>query len=353
MKISAGWLKKYTDFEITSANIDDIIHKLAILGFECENVEHIKNDYENFAAGKVLECSKHPNADKLSLCKVDVGSEVLPIVCGAPNVAQGQTVPVALTGAKIGDLTIKRTKLRGIESCGMICSEDELNISADHDGIMLLDESIEAGTPLKDVLGYRDTVLELEVTANRADILGYIGFAREFAYLTDSAFRYPEFELAESKERTEDNIKIEIADKKACPRYCARVIRNIKVGPSPLWLKQYLTATGLRPINNIVDITNFVMLETGHPLHAFDLSNLAGRKILVRKAEKGEKFTTLDEKEYTLNEDILMICDADKPVALAGVMGGMNSGVSNKTVDVLLEVAYFDLAAVRETVKLT
>ena len=353
MKISANWLKQYTGFEINTDNVSDIVHKLAILGFETESVEHIKNDYENFSVGKVIECVKHPNADKLSLCKVDVGTEILPIVCGAPNVAEGQTVPVALEGAKVKDFTIKRTKIRGEESIGMICAGDELGISDNHDGIMVLNDSLKAGTPLKKILGYEDYVLEFEVTSNRADALGYIGFAREFAFLTDSKLKIPEFSLEESNVKASDNVKISILDPDACPRYCGRVIKNVKVKESPDWLKQKLIAVGLRPVNNVVDITNFVMLETGHPLHAFDFDDVSGREIIVRKAVKGEKFTTLDEKEFDLNENILMICDAEKPVALAGVMGGMNSGVTEKTKNVLLEVAYFNLADVRETVKLT
>jgi phenylalanyl-tRNA synthetase beta chain len=353
MKISANWLKQYTDFEINSDNVSDIVHRLAILGFETESVEHIKNDYENFSVGKVIECLKHPNADKLSLCKVDVGTEVLPIVCGAPNVAEGQTVPVALEGAKVKDFVIKKTKIRGEESIGMICAEDELGISDNHDGIMVLDDSLKAGTPLKELFGYEDYVLEFEVTSNRADALGYLGFAREFAFLTGSELNIPEFSLKESAEKSSDNVKISVLDPDACPRYCGRVIKNVKVKESPDWLKQRLISVGLRPINNVVDITNFVMLETGHPLHAFDFDNVAGKEIIVRKAAPGEKFTTLDEKEFALNENILMICDAEKSVALAGVMGGMNSGVTEKTENVLLEVAYFNLADIRETVKLT
>ncbi len=353
MNISAKWLKDYVDFEINEKNVDDVVHRLAILGFECESVEHIKRDYDKFCVGKVLECERHPNADKLSLCKVDVGTEVLPIVCGAPNVAAGQTVPVALEGAKVGDFVIKRTKLRGEDSAGMICAEDELGLSDDHGGIMVLDNKYPAGTPLNDLFGYEDYILELEVTSNRADALGYIGFAREFAFMTGSELKLPEVKVAESSEKTADHIKIDILAPEACLRYCGRVIKNIRVAESPVWLREKLTAVGLRPINNIVDITNFVMLETGHPLHAFDLNLISGNRIVVKKAGKDEKFVTLEGKEIELNDKILMICDAEKPSALAGVMGGLNSGVTSDTTDVLLEVAYFNLADIRETVKLT
>lgn len=353
MKISSKWLKQYIDYDINPSNIDEIVHRLAILGFESENVEHISRNYDKFVAGKVLECTKHPNADKLTLCKVDTGTEILPIVCGAPNVRPGQTVPVALEGAKVKDFVIKKSKLRGEESCGMICAEDELGLSDNHDGIMILDESIKTGTPLNDLFGYEDIVFELEVTANRADALGYLGFGREFAFMTGTDLKIPEVRIVECEEKTADNVTIEIKDPYGCPRYCGRLIKDVVIKESPAWLKEKLIAVGLRPKNNVVDITNFVMLETGHPLHAFDFNNVAGHKIIVRKAKNGEKFTTLDDKEFELNDKILMICDAEKPVALAGVMGGLDSGVTETTTDVLLEVAYFNLADIRETVKFT
>ncbi|HAQ61698.1 TPA: phenylalanine--tRNA ligase subunit beta [Candidatus Delongbacteria bacterium] len=353
MKISSKWLKQYIDHDINSSNIYSIVHRLAILGFESESVEHITRNYDKFVVGKVLECSKHPNADKLTLCKVDTGSEILPIVCGAPNVSPGQTVPVALEGAKVKDFVIKKSKIRGEESCGMICAEDELGLSENHDGIMVLDESIKIGTPLNDLFGYEDIVFELEVTANRADALGYLGFAREFAFMTGTELKIPEIKITEASETTSDHVKIEILDPSACPRYSARIIKGVTVKESPGWLKERLLAVGLRPKNNIVDITNFVMLETGHPLHSFDFKEIAGKKIIVRKAANGEKFTTLDCKEYVLNDKILMICDSEKPVAMAGVMGGLHSGVTETTQDVLIEVAYFNLADIRETVKLT
>jgi phenylalanyl-tRNA synthetase beta chain len=353
MKISAKWLRQYVDHDINSSNIGELVKKLAILGFETESVEIIKREYTNFVVGKVLECEKHPNADKLTLCKVDVGTEILPIVCGAPNVKTGQTVPVALAGAKVKDFTIKKSKIRGEESCGMICAEDELGLSDDHAGIMILDDKIAVGTPLNDLFAYEDVVFELEVTSNRADALGHIGFGRELAFLTGSDLTIPEPRFAEAKDRTSDFVGIEIKDPKACPRYSARLVRNVVVKESPAWLKERLTAVGLRPINNVVDITNFVMMETGHPLHAFDFNNVAGKKIIVRKANNGEKFKTLDDKEFVLNDSILMICDAERPVALAGVMGGLDSGVTEKTTDVLIEVAYFNLADIRETVKFT
>ncbi|MDA3838212.1 MAG: phenylalanine--tRNA ligase subunit beta, partial [Candidatus Delongbacteria bacterium] len=353
MKISANWLKDYVDHNINTSNASDIAHKLAILGFEPESVEYINKDFKNFVVGKVTECEKHPDADRLTVCKVDVGNEELQIVCGAPNVKKGQAVPVALVGAQFPDFKIKKAKMRGIESNGMICAEDELGLSGNHDGIMVLDDKYQPGTQLKELFGSEDHVFDLEVTANRADALGYLGFGREFAYLTGKELKVPEIKLEESNKKIEDFINIEIKDTDACPRYSARLIKNIVVKESPEWLQEKLIAVGLRPINNVVDITNFVLMETGHPLHAFDYNDIAGKKIIVRKAKNGEEFTTLDENKYKLNDDILLICDAERPVALAGVMGGLNSGVTEKTTDVLLEVAYFNLADIRHTVKHT
>ncbi|MCK5759999.1 MAG: phenylalanine--tRNA ligase subunit beta [Candidatus Delongbacteria bacterium] len=353
MKISANWLKDYIDFDINTKNANEIAHRLAILGFEPESIEHISNNFDNFVVGKVTECIKHPDADRLTVCKVDVGNEELQIVCGAPNVKEGQSVPVALVGAKFPDFKIKKAKMRGVESNGMICAEDELGLSDDHDGIMILDDKHTAGTPFKELFGYEDHVFDLEVTSNRADALGYLGFGREFAYMVGKKLKIPEFDLAESKEKIENFINIEIKDIKACPRYSARLIKGVKVKESPKWLKEKLIAVGLRPINNVVDITNFVLMETGHPLHAFDYNDIAGEKIIVRKAKKGEKFITLDENKFELNNKILLICDDERPIALAGVMGGLNSGVTEKTTDVLLEVAYFNLADIRQTVKHT
>jgi len=353
MKISLNWLKDYIkDLEIDLAGAEELAHKLAVLGFEAESVEKVANTFSKIVVGKVVEKEAHPDSDHLSLCKVRVSDDdVLQIVCGAPNVAQGQTVPVALIGAVFGDFKIKKGKIRGIESFGMICAGDELGVSDDHDGIMVLDDKYEAGTPLKELFGFEDIVFDIEVTSNRPDVMGYLGFAREFAFLTGKTVEKPHFEIKKTIDNVNDYITIDVQDQKACPRYAARMIKNVKVQESPQWLKEKLMSVGLRPINNIVDITNFVLMETGHPLHAFDYANIAGSKIVVRKAENGEKFTTLDEVEHQLNDEILLICDGEKPVALGGVMGGLNSGVTTETKDVLLEVAYFNLADIRHATK--
>jgi len=361
MKISLNWLKEYVDFDLSKIKIEELTHQLAVLGFEAESVEKISRTYDGIVIGKVLEKGQHPNADKLSICTVDIGDTEkgnLQIVCGAPNVDAGQTVPVATLGSIVGEIKMKKTKIRGVESFGMICAEDELGLSDDHDGIMVLEDKYSAGTPLKELYGYEDYIFDIEVTSNRPDVMGHLGFAREFAFVINKHFSqetqvltpYAVIDDKDSNE-IEKYIDIEIKDEKACPRYTARMLKNVTIKESPDWLKEKLVAVGLRPINNIVDITNFIVMETGHPMHAFDYSEVKGDKIIVRKADKDEKFVTLDDAEYKLNEEILLICDAEKPVALAGAMGGKNSGVEDKTTDVLLEVAYFNLADIRHTVK--
>jgi len=325
--ISLNWLNDYLDGFVP--DVDLITQKLPFLGYEVEKVERIASTFENMVVGKVESREKHPDADKLSVCKVNVGkAEPLQIVCGAPNVAAGQTVCVALEGADFGDFKIKKTKLRGVDSCGMICSAKELNLSDDHSGIMVLDDKYAAGTPLYDLYGKEDTVFELEITPNRPDMFGYLGFAREFPLFMPVTPKFPVVSIKENNESIKDYITIDVQDAKACPRYSARMVKNVKIQESPDWLKEKLISVGLRPINNVVDITNFVMLETAHPLHAFDYSQLAGQKIVVRRAAEGEKFITLDEAKYKLNNEIVMICDAEKPVAIAGLMGGLNSGLT-------------------------
>jgi phenylalanyl-tRNA synthetase beta chain len=348
MKISLNWLKDYIDYK---SDIETIIDRLTFLGFEIEKCEKIERAYNKIVVGKVLSKEKHPEAEKLSVTQVDVGGdEPLQIVCGAPNVDEGQTVPVATKGAVLGDLKIKNSKLRGIKSMGMICSESELEISENHDGIMVLDDSYKAGTPLKELFGYEDYVLEADITPNRPDMFGYFGFGREFTIFDSGSFSKPEFKINNESGDVNDHIKVEVEDSEGCPRYCSRVIKNVKVGPSPKWLQERLTAIGLRPINNVVDITNFVMMETGHPMHAFDAAQLAGSKIVVKRGFN-QNFTTLDGEESKIHEDILMICDAEKPVAIAGVMGGENSGVTEMTKDVVLEVAYFNFVDIRHATR--
>lgn len=355
MNISLNWLKDYLNVDFSELNIDDLVHRLAILGFEAESVEEISKDFEKVVVGKVVSKEKHPDADKLSVCQVKVDENeteesIVQIVCGAPNVAEGQTVPVALVGAKFGDFKIKKGKIRGVHSYGMICAADELELGDDHSGIMVLEDKYAAGTPLKELFGYEDKVIELEITPNRPDVMGYFGFARELGFLLQHSLEKPEVKLAENSENINDYIKITNQEPKACPRYASRLVKNCQVAESPEWLKERLLAIGLRPINNIVDVTNYILMETGHPMHAFDYQEIKGQEIVIRYAKEGEKFVTLDGAEITLNTENLLICNAEEPVALAGVMGGLHSGVSSETKDVLLEVAYFNLADIRHTV---
>lgn len=357
MRISHQWLKEYIDVKLTP---EKLAEGLSLLGLEVEGFEHLDEKYRLMVVGKVVECAKHPNADRLTLCKVKVGNEVLNIVCGAPNVAIGQKVAVALVGAIIPHnqhdpdgkpFVLERATIRGVESNGMICSAYELGLGDDADRILVLDEDAKVGMPLARYLGKTDVVYEIEITANRGDWLSHFGVARELGAMLGKRMRKPAIRLRESNERAAAVAKVKIIDKKGCPRYSARVLRGVRVHPSPAWLQHRLTAVGLRPINNVVDATNYVMYETGQPLHAFDLDKLAGRTIIVRRANEGEKFTTLDGKEHVLRSAPLMVCDAEKPVAIAGVMGGANSEISEATTTILLESAYFDPASIRRASK--
>jgi phenylalanyl-tRNA synthetase beta chain len=357
MKVSQNWLKKIINFRLTPEHFTE---RLSMLGLEVESYEDLAKKYDLFVIGEVLERAKHPNADRLTVCKVNIGNSTQEIVCGAPNVAAGQKVIVALVGAIIPHnqhdpegkpFILERAKIRGVESNGMICSEFELGLGKDADGILVLENKAKVGIPLAKYLGQTDIIYEIGITPNRADCLSHLGVAREIGVLVNKKLNLPKINLKESKTPASKCAKIEILDKKKCPRYSARVILNIKIEPSPKWLQDQLTAVGIRPINNIVDVTNYVLMEYGHPLHAFDYDTLAGHKIVVRTAKDGEKFITLDGKERTLNSDTLMICDAEKPIAIAGVMGGANTEISDSTKNILIESAYFDPGSVRRTSK--
>lgn len=352
MKVSLNWLKDYVDLE--NISVEEIIEKLTISGLEVEDVDDKRKRYENFVVGFVKDKQKHPGADKLSVCIVSAGDKQYNVVCGAPNVDAGQKIAFAKIGAYFpdDDFKISKAKIRGVVSEGMICSEKELGLSQDHSGIMVLDSSIPEGTPLAEALGIDDVMLEIGITPNRPDALCHIGVARDLAAIFGRQLKVPDINIKEMNEDVKTAAAIEIVNTKACPRYSARVVKDIKIKESPEWLKKKLRAIGSRPINNIVDITNFILHETGQPLHAFDLDKLAGRRIIVKNVGEGEIFTTLDSKERKLSEHDLMICDGEKPVAIAGVMGGENSEVSETTVNVLIESAYFNPVSVRKTSKL-
>jgi len=350
MIVNRKWLEKYTDIPFTSKDLED---KLTYLGLEATTLKNKVSDIENLIVGKVLDIEKHPDADKLTVCKVSDGTNEFVIVCGAPNVAKGQIVPVALPGCMLpAGFKIKASKIRGVKSYGMICAEDELGLSDNHSGIMVLDTDTELGITLGEYFDGKGANYEIDLTPNRPDCTSHIGVARDITLLTDNELRIPEINIEESDISVEKNIDIDIQDLKGCPRYAARIIKNIKVSTSPKWLVDYLESVGLRSINNIVDISNFVLMETGHPLHTFNLDKVYGNKIVVRKARKDETVITLDEVERKLTEDILLICDGEKPVAIAGIMGLQNSEIDDETVNILIESAYFDPSTVRKGSKL-
>ena len=350
MNVTLNWLKNYIDFEFSASELAD---RLTMLGIEVESIKRPGAELEGVVVGSVSAIKPHPNADKLVLCQVDIGeTEELQIVCGAPNVREGMHAPVATIGVTLPiGLTIKRAKLRGETSQGMLCSEKELALSEDAAGLMELSTDISIGTPLATALGLDDTVFELEITPNRPDCLSVIGVAREIRAETGNPLKLPQVDFNENETDVREATSVVIAAPDLCPRYAARVIRGVKIGQSPAWLQQRLESVGIGVINNIVDITNFVLMEYGQPLHAFDYHKLTENRIVVRRAMAGEKLTTLDEIERELASDMLVIADAEKPVALAGVMGGYDSEITEATCDVLLESAYFNPSSIRATAK--
>ena len=341
MKITYNWLKEYIDFDESPQALAD---KLTAAGFEVEELYPLVKPFNGVVTGFVEAVEKHPNADKLSICTVSDGSESYRVICGAANVAQGQTVPFAKIGAALpGGFKIKKAKIRGVESFGMICSKEELGLEAKSEGIWALETAEKPGQDFYQLLNSNpDYVYDFFITPNRPDCLSMIGIAREVAAFTGHAIQYPEKSLTEdTSHNISDYISIRIHDTEGCPRYAARVIKNVSLTESPQWMQQRLAAVGIRPINNIVNITNYVLMETGHPLHAFDLAEIRGSEIHVRTSKPEEKFTTLDNKERQLPENTVLICDSERAVAIGGIMGGLNSEVSATTKDILLESAYF------------
>lgn len=357
MKVSLSWLKEYIPVELEPNVLAD---KLTMAGLEVDAVEERYDYLDNIVVARVDEVTKHPNADKLSVCMVNVGEDnPVQIVCGAPNVREGMFVPCALPGAVLpGDMKIKKGKLRGEISQGMLCSAAELRLNTDASGIMDLEGDFVAGTPLEQALKVSDTVFEIDLTPNRPDCLNMVGVAREVGAFMEPMHRVelPDCSLPQDKIGTasiHDYAKVEILDPDLCSRYSAGLLFDVTIKPSPFWLQEKLESIGLTPINNVVDITNFVMMETGQPLHAFDFDEVAKGTIIVRRAGKDKEFTTLDSKEHKLEPDMLMICDGERPVGLAGVMGGENSEISDSTTRVLVESAYFNPVSIRKTAKKT
>ncbi len=360
MNISYKWLKEYIDFDLTPQQVSEALTSLGLEVGALEEVETIKGGLKGLVVGEVLTCEMHPNSDHLHVTTVDLGNGEAPsqIVCGAPNVAAGQKVIVATIGTKLYDgdqeFTIKRSKLRGVESCGMICAEDEIGVGTSHDGIIVLPADAVTGTPAADYYGVEsDWLIEVDLTPNRVDGASHYGVARDlYAWMKrngyPTALHRPSVDAFKS-DRPDGAIPVEVENVEACPRYSGLTIRGVQVKESPKWLKDYLSAIGQRPINNIVDITNYILLGTGQPMHCFDLAKVKGDKVVVKTVAPGTKFTTLDGVERTLTDRDLMICNAEEPMCIGGVFGGLDSGVTEATTDVFLESAYFHPTWVRKS----
>ena len=357
MKISYNWLKDYLECNLAPEEVAAALTSIGLEVDSAETVEEIPGGLSGVIVAEVVECVEHPDSDHLHITKLNTGApELLQVVCGAPNVAAGQKVLLATVGTVLGeDFKIKKSKIRGVESFGMICAEDELGIGSSHDGIMVLESEAVVGTPAKDYLNLTtDTLIEIGLTANRVDAASHIGVARDlYAYLRHNNIpchlNIPE--VTEFREGEGESIPVEVLASDGAPRYTGTTIRGVKVAPSPEWLQKKLLSIGLRPINNIVDITNYVLMETGQPLHAFDVSKISGGKVVVRRAVEGEDFVTLDGVARKLSAADLVIADTEKPMCLAGVFGGIDSGVTEETVDVFLESAYFNPVSIRKTSK--
>ena len=358
MKISYNWIKDYLECDLAPEAVAEALTSIGLEVDSLEEIEEIPGGLKGVIVAEVVECVEHPDSDHLHVTKLNTGEpELLQVVCGAPNVAAGQKVLLATVGTVLGeDFKIKKSKIRGVESFGMICAEDELGIGESHDGIMVLDPDAVVGTPAKDYLGLAtDALIEIGLTANRVDAASHIGVARDlYAYLRHNnipcSFKIPDVSAWADSDQGEA-IPMEVTAADGAPRYTGTTIRGVKVAPSPEWLQKKLLAIGLRPINNIVDITNFVLHEIGQPLHAFDAAKILGGKVVVRRAEEGEKFVTLDGVERTLSAADLMIANTEKSMCLAGVFGGEESGVTETTTDVFLESAYFNPVSIRKSSK--
>ncbi|MCX8117294.1 MAG: phenylalanine--tRNA ligase subunit beta [Desulfobacterota bacterium] len=349
MKVSLNWLRDYVDIRL---DLKDLVHLLTMAGLEVESATPVGQGLEKVVVAEIEAIRKHPNADRLSLVRVRTSGERFSIVCGATNIREGQKVPLALVGARLPNgIEIRRSKIRGEVSEGMLCSEIELGLGEDATGIMILEPHLTPGVRLDEALGLSDTVLDLSITPNRPDCLCVIGIAREIAALTGERLRYPSLALPDEGDEIHQKTSVTLLDPDLCPRYVARLIEGVTVGPSPRWMQSRLEKVGIRSINNVVDVTNYVMMEMGQPLHAFDFDLLEEGRIVVRRARQGETFVTLDGVKRSLDEEMLMICDGVKPVALAGVMGGLNSEIRPQTRTVLLESAYFHPANNRRTSK--
>lgn len=349
MIVTYNWLKEFVDFDYTPQELCD---RLTMAGLEVDALTQIGGQLDMVIVARLEAVEKHPDADKLTVCQVNTGSEVVQVVCGATNHKSGDLVALAQPGAVLpGDFKIKKSKIRGQVSMGMLCSEKELGLSEEAAGILILPPACALGQPLFEALGVKDFQIEIGLTPNRPDCLSVVGVAREVAALCGARLKLPQPQMSEIDQPLSERAAVEIEDSDGCPRYAARMIEGLKIGPSPEWMVRRLEAVGMRSINNIVDITNYVMMELGHPLHAFDFRFLEEGRIVVKTAAEGDLFTTLDGQSHTLSAEDLMICDGRRPVAMAGVMGGLNSEVQDDTTTVLLEAAYFKPTSIRRTSK--
>jgi len=349
MRVSLNWLKDYVNI---SLSVDDLADLLTMSGLEVEAKEPLGRSLEEVVAARVLSVRAHPKADTLWLCDVEAGRGAVQVVCGAPNLRVGMMTPMALPGTKLpGGVEVKESRIRGEASVGMLLAEDEMGLTEDHTGVMTLPESLSPGTPVAQALALEDWALEIGLTPNRPDCACVIGIAREIAALTKGKLRKPEIRFGESDRRIETLTSVTLDDPEGCPRYAAGMVCGFELKPSPFWMRHRLHVSGIRGISNVVDVTNYVLLEMGQPLHAFDYDRLKENRIVVRKAGEGEVFTTLDGKTHTMNKDNLMICDGQRPVALAGVMGGLNSEIFSESKNVLIESAFFDPITIRRSSK--
>jgi len=349
MRVSLNWLKEYVNI---SLSVDDLADLLTMSGLEVEAKEPQGRSLEEVVAARVLSVRAHPEADTLWRCGVEAGRGAVQVVCGAPNLRVGMMTPMALPGTKLpGGVEVKESRIRGEASVGMLLAEDEMGLTEDHTGVMVLPESLSPGTPVAQALALEDWALEIGLTPNRPDCACVIGIAREIAALTKEKLRRPEIRFRESDRRIETLTSVTLEDPEGCPRYAAGMVCGFALKPSPFWMRYRLHVSGIRGISNVVDVTNYILLEMGQPLHAFDYDRLKENRIVVRKAGEGEVFTTLDGKTHTMNRDNLMICDGQRPVALAGVMGGLNSEIFSESKNVLIESANFDSITVRRSSK--
>ena len=366
MNTSLSWIRAYVpDLDVEAQEYADA---MTLSGTKVESYEKLDADLDKIVIGQIDKLEKHPDADKLVVCQVNVGIETVQIVTGAPNVKEGDKIPVVLDGGRVagghepgqkvaGGIKIKKGKLRGVESCGMMCSIEELGSTKEmypespDNGVYIFGDDAVVGESAIKALGLDDVVYEYEVTSNRVDCFSVVGIAREAAATFRKEFHPPVITPTGNDEDVNDYIKVKVENTDLCPRYCARVVKNIKIGPSPAWMQRRLASVGIRPINNLVDITNYVMEEMGQPMHAYDLSTISGNQIIVRNAENGEKFVTLDGQERTMDESVLMICDGEKAVGIAGIMGGENSMITDSVATVLFEAANFDGTNIRKSSK--